>query len=154
MTECQSYNETDGVRTGCDLQLNGTHIFISFRERRNHSSFNTFRKAVTSNGIMVQYVLSLSTINCRKNVFEKLVKLHDYGTQIAGRAFNILALAASCETHLYLSALVAANTIKSDNLQITTKGWKLKAVLVKHCGSSRIRIFFFIYTIQLVCFPV
>ncbi|TNM93502.1 hypothetical protein fugu_001678 [Takifugu bimaculatus] len=49
MTECQSYNETDGVRTGCDLQLGGTHIFISFRERRNHSSFNTFRKAVASN---------------------------------------------------------------------------------------------------------
>ncbi|XP_011604838.2 uncharacterized protein [Takifugu rubripes] len=49
MTECQSYNETDGVRTGCDLQLGGTHILISFRERRNHSSFNTFRKVVTSN---------------------------------------------------------------------------------------------------------
>lgn len=89
MEECPSYIQTDGVRTGCDLQLEGTHILISFRGRRNRTSVNTFRKPVTSNGIMAQYVLSLSTINCRKNMFEKLVKLHNYGTQIAGRAFNI-----------------------------------------------------------------
>lgn len=96
MKECPSYIQTNGVRTGCDLDLDGTHILISFRGRRNRTSLNTFRKPVTSNGIMAQYVLSLSTINCRKGVFEKLMTLHDYGIQIAGKAFHILALTFSC----------------------------------------------------------